>query len=182
MKLTKLIKLSVLGLGLAFAFSSCSEEKVEPKKRSSASAPELEALVLKEMPINAIDITDLRKTATPGTPVTFVGKVLGGKVVFMDHLAVMTVGDPNLLTTCDLKGGDCAECDTPWDVCCDEPDVIKANVVTVQVVDTAGKPVKSGLKGLNGLKELSEVVITGKVAKSSNKDNMIINATGIFVK
>ena len=61
-------------------------------------------------------------------------------------------------------------------------DVIKASIVTVQAVDEAGKPLKAGFRGLGGMKELSSLVITGEVAKGSTESNMLVNATGIFVK
>ena len=111
---------------------------------------------------------------------TFTGHVIGSDPVFMDGRAVMIMGDPKKLTSCNLRPGD--ECETPWDVCCDDHDVITASILTVQVVDDAGKPLKTGLKGLGGMKELSALTIIGKVADKSNESNMLINATGIFVQ
>ena len=52
----------------------------------------------------------------------------------------------------------------------------------MQVVDDAGKPLKTGLKGLGGMKELSALTVTGKIAEGSNMENMLVNATGIFVQ
>ena len=89
------------------------------------------------------------------------------------------MGDPSKMTTCNLRPGD--GCATPWDVCCDDHKVIKDNIVTVQILDQSGAPIKAGLKGLAGIKEMSALTITGVVDKSSNEKNMIVNATGIFV-
>jgi len=182
MKLNQLFKIAALGL--AVTFSSCSDDKQKTSADAEMNQQDKElasltAILLSEEPANAIDIADMRKTATPGDPVVFTGKAIGGRDIFMEKRAVMTLGDSNHITSCDLIEGD--NCATPWDVCCDDPDVIKASIVTVQIADKDGKPLKTTLKGLGGIKELSKVIVTGQVAKGSNKDNMIINATGIYV-
>ena len=165
-------------IALSFLFASCSEKK-ETTENNKESGP-LEELLLTSAPEKAIDIADLRKSALAGDTVTFTGNIIGSDPVFMDGRAIMIMGDPKKITSCNLIPGD--ECETPWDVCCDDPDVIKASIVTVQVVDDAGKPLKTGLKGLGGMKELSALTVTGEVAEGSNKDNMLVNATGIFVQ
>lgn len=182
MKINQLIKLGLLGV--AVAFSSCSDDKsgslvdAELNKHETEIAS-LTAILLSEEPANAMDIADMRKKAASGDPVVFRGKAMGGPEIFMDKRAVMILGDPNKITSCDLNHGE--NCATPWDVCCDDADVIKASIVTVQITDADGKPLKTTLKGLGGIKELTNVIITGQVAKGSNEDNMIINATGIYV-
>lgn len=173
MKQTKL-----LALGLAFILSACSEDKETSKEENANKAP-LAHLVLDSAPEKAVDIAEMRKSAQPGDTVTFTGEVIGSDPVFMEGRAVMIMGDPKKLTACNKIPDD--PCETPWDVCCDDPEVITASIVTVQVVDDSGKPVKSSLKGIGGVTELSSVTITGKVAKASNADNMLVNATGIYV-
>ena len=168
----------LLPLGLAFILAACSDEKETSKEENKSKGP-LEKVVLDTAPANPIQIAELRKSAKPGETVTFTGEVIGSYDVFMDGRAVMIMGDPHKITPCNRIPGD--ECETPWDVCCDDPDHITASIVTVQVVDESGKPIKSGLKGLGGVAELSAVTVTGEVAGSSNDKNMIINATGLFV-
>ena len=170
----------LLALGLTLALASCSEEKAAADNTYSSESGGLASLVLSTAPADAIDIADLRKSGKPGDTVTFTGHVIGSDPVFMDGRAVMIMGDPKKLTSCNLRPGD--ECETPWDVYCDDHDVITASILTVQVVDDAGKPLKTGLKGLGGMKELSALTIIGKVADKSNESNMLINATGIFVQ
>jgi len=174
----KLTKLFVLGLTLLLA--SCSEKNETSESSTKAESGGLTSLVLSSAPDEAIAIADLRKTGKPGDSVTFTGHVLGSDPVFMDGRAVMVMGDSTKLTACSLRPGD--DCITPWDVCCDDPDVIKASIVTVQVIDEAGKPLKEGLKGLGGMKELSAVTVTGEVAENSTDTNMLVNATGIYVQ
>ena len=94
-------------------------------------------------------------------------------------ISLLTLGDPARITSCDLIPGD--ECTTPWDVCCADPDVVTASVATIQVLDEQGKPLKSGLRGLGGLQELSSLIVVGEVAEGSNEKNFLVNATGIHV-
>lgn len=169
-------------LSLAVSLTSCSENKTETttSTEQEATPHPLTPYLLTEAPANPIDIADLRKTANPGDTVTFSGKAIGKYKIFMKDRAIMLLGDPKKITSCDLIPGD--ECQTPWDVCCDDRDVINATIVTVQILDDSGKPLTTSIKGLADIKELSEVIITGKVADGSNEKNMLVNATGIFVK
>lgn len=166
----------------SFSLTSCSEKKEETsptKTPENTSSLELEKIILKKAPANAVGIADVRKNASAGDEVVFNGKVMGANIVFIKGRAMMILGDPDKLTSCDLKPGD--NCERPWDVCCDAPKDIKENILTVQVLDTEGEIIKQGLKGLAGIKELSNVIITGVVDKTSNKDTMMVNVTGIFV-
>jgi hypothetical protein len=170
----------ILAFASIFTLASCSEENDTSDSSAANENSHLAALILKEEPAKAMDIADLRKTAKAGDQVTFSGDILGAEKVFIDSRAVMILGDPKKLTACNLRPGD--DCEFPWDVCCDDGDVIKASIVTVQAVDEAGKPIKEGFRGLKGMKELSSLVVTGEVAKGSNDVNMMVNVTGIFIK
>jgi len=177
MKLTTLL-LTVIS---TIAFVSCGEKKTADTDNSApASTGPLSELVLKAAPEGAKGIAEIRKSAKEGDQVTISGKVIGSKHPFVEGRAIMTLGDPTKITSCDLIENDA--CPTPWDVCCDDHDVIKASILTVQVLDKDGKLVKADLKGLSGLKELSQLVVTGVVADGSTADNMLINATGIYVQ
>ena len=173
MKSPNLIKLALTTLTILL--SACSEEKIT----TTESTVSLDPYILTQAPADPTDIADLRKSATTGDTVTFAGKALGADKIFMDNRATMILGDPKVLTSCDLAT--CKGCETPWDVCCDLPEEVTASILTVQIVDNTGKPLKAGIKGLSGIKELTEVIVTGQVAKGSNQNNMIINATGIYI-
>lgn len=163
---------------LALVLASCSEKEETSRKTGNIDSP-LSHLVLDNAPDKPSDIATIRSSAKPGETVTFQGRIMGSEPVFMNGRAVMIMGDPKKLTPCNEKHDD--ECPTPWDVCCDDPDVVTASIVTVQAVDESGKPLKAPLKGVSGLKELSSVTVTGVVAEASNKENMVVNATGFFV-
>jgi len=175
-------KTILLTFGLALTLASCSKKEdatSSTSQQGSQSETPISQLLLKEAPQKAVGIFELRKSAKPGDKVTFTGAVIGGKQVFIEGRAVMVVGDPTKITSCDRHPGD--NCKTPWDVCCDDPAVIKKSILTVQVVNESGSPLKTNLKGIGGLKELSHVTITGTVTKNSNESNMVINASGIYI-
>jgi hypothetical protein len=104
---------------------------------------------------------------------------MGVPVPFVESRAAFVLGDENTLTPCDLKAMD--KCKTPWDACCDPAPVRQAGTATIQILDANGKPVRSGLKGFNGLKELSRVTVSGVVADNSSPESFIVNATAVFI-
>lgn len=168
-------------LALALALVSCNEapEATTPET-STTENPTMEKVILAKAPENAQSITEVRKDPTPGKKITLSGKVMGRMEPFVEGRAILVLGDPDKITSCDLHPGD--GCTTPWDVCCDDDDVIKASVATIQVVDADGKLIKQGLKGFHDIKELSKLVVTGTIAEGSNADALIVNATGIYIK
>ena len=164
----------------ALSLISCGEKETTDTDSPPTSGDGLESIIVKSEPAGAKSITEVRTAIEVGKQVTLAGKVMGRKDPFIDGRALLMLGDPAKITSCDLMPGD--SCVTPWDVCCDDNDVIKASTATIQVVDADGKLIKQGLKGVNGIKELSQLVITGTIAEGSNADNLLINATAIFVK
>jgi hypothetical protein len=164
----------------ALALISCGEKKTTATDDSPTTGTSLESIIVKSAPAGAQSITEVRKSVEMGKEVTLTGKVMGRKDPFVEGRALLILGDPAIITSCDLRPADA--CPTPWDVCCDDNDAIKAATATIQVVDQDGKPIKQGLKGVSGIKELSKLVVKGTVAEGSNADNLLINATAIFVK
>lgn len=80
---------------------------------------------------------------------------------FVDGFAVIKLIDPKL-KSCRERSGD--NCPTPWDYCCDTPEDRRDNTITVEVHDE-GRPLRSSLKGVNGLDYLDMLVVKGKVAR-----------------
>ena len=163
-----------------FLFFSCNKKEnasgTESDNTNSASSVSLpKGLFVKSLD-GAISVVDARKLKG-GDKVTLKGKVIGASNVFVENRALMIIGDPSVLTSCDEKPED--GCETPWDVCCDDEKAIKTSTLSVQVLGADGKILKTGLKGKGGLKELSYVVIKGTVSKDSTMDSMTINAESI---
>lgn len=169
-------------IALCLAVTSCGggdDEASNNQTTASSALDTLQSLLLPEAPEGAITITEARKRPTPGTKVIVSGKVMGNDNPIIQSRALLTLGDPTRLDSCDLIPGD--ECPTPWDVCCADPDVVRASIATIQVIDENGKPVKAGLRGIGGLQELSKLIVIGEVADGSNANNFLVNATGIHV-
>ncbi|MDA0767141.1 MAG: hypothetical protein O3A92_10010 [Verrucomicrobia bacterium] len=164
----------------ALTFAAC-DKKVETSVEvvTPPSNKSLDALLLPDAPANAITVTEARKNPVPGTEVVITGDLIGKPEVFVHNRSMLTIGDPAVLTSCNRMPGD--SCASPWDVCCDDPDLIKKSIATVQVLDADGKLLPSGLKGLGGMKELSSIVIKGTVADGSGPDNLLITANGIHI-
>jgi hypothetical protein len=135
-------------------------------------------LILKEAPAGAKDVSVLKKDAKEGDEVVIRGQVGGDVKPFVKNRAIVRIVDMKL-PACNAKPGD--SCKTPWDFCCETPEAIKANSATIECCTADGKPLKVELKGMNGIDHLSVVVVKGKVS-SRVGDNLIIQASGIFVE
>lgn len=169
------------GFALAFslALSGCGEEKTEETEAAATENTSLEAVFLESAPDGAVSVLKARESVNPGDTITVSGRVAGAMKPFSDHYATFVLADETL-ETCERIPGD--NCKTPWDACCVEPKTISASRITVQVIGSDGRPVKSSMKGINGLEELDDLVVTGTVAEGSNAENLILNATGIYPK
>lgn len=178
MKITTKTNLSAVAISAVFALVSCGD-KTEVSTGETSATSSIESFIVSTAPTSAISITEARQSVEIGKEITLKGKVMGRMDPFVEGRALVTLGDSTKITSCDLRSGD--GCPTPWDVCCDDHDVITASIATIQVTDSDGKPLKEGLKGVKGIKELSNLVVTGTIAEGSNADNFLVNATSIFV-
>lgn len=105
---------------------------------------------------------------------------MGNAKPFVDGRSIFILGDTDTLKACsDIPGDGCA---TPWDNCCDSPELLKQGTATIQVVDEKGKVLKEGIENVNGLQKLSYVIVTGKVAPGSSAKLLLVNAEAIKVE
>lgn len=165
----------MLGLGLG----AC-------KERQQVSGVVDESLpsgfFLAALPAQARTVEEAKAGATsgevkPGDTIAVRGRIGGGKKPFVEGRAVLTlVGDG--LPACSDNPDD--KCTTPWDYCCESKSDIAKHSMTVQVLDLAGLPMKTRVRGQGGVKELSEVVVVGTVAQVEGAI-FVVNATGMFV-
>lgn len=160
----------------------CDNKSESPSKPSVAAPSPLlpTGFFLAKEPTGAKTVEEVKKAVKAGDTVTIQGLVGGSVEPFVDGRAVFTLMGSGL-HHCAEKGSPMPDCKTPWDYCCDPPKEIAAHSATVQVVDTAGAPLKVSLKGQNGVKELSNLVVVGKVAQADGS-LLVINATGAFVR
>lgn len=149
----------------------------KPQAPSDAIPP---TLVLASAPANAKDVKLAKATLKPGDEVVLHG-VIGGRVdPLAANRAIMTVIDPSLPTCDKMKSGN-DHCETPWDACCEEQETITAAAATVQVVNDKGQALKVGLNGHKGIAPGKDVTVAGKV-RSADEKNLVVDATGIYVK
>jgi hypothetical protein len=167
-------------LPLFLLLIGCGRETVSTPLAQSSS-PALTAVFASSISGDDLPtIPEIRKQASPGDEVSFRAKVMGTLHPFVEGRALMVVGDPDTMISCDLMSED-DQCETPWDLCCESKDSLRNGSATVQVVDADGKVLNENLRGNKGLKELSLVKITGIVAPLSTAEALLINATAIDV-
>lgn len=169
--------LAVTGLFLSACGEKATDETSTASENSDSSA--LDAYLVKEAHSEVKQISELFAKPDPGTEVVVGGEVMGSMNPFIDGRAMVVLGDPTKLTPCNRRPGD--TCQTPWDVCCDLSETIKSSIATIQLVDDEGKIIKSGLKGVEGIQELSYLTVSGTIAEGSNAENLLINAKEIYV-
>ncbi len=170
---------TIVALAAVLALASCDGKKEVATLTPAAPAPSPElSKILNTAPSGTpVAIGKVRGTAKPGETITLSGKIMGNISPFVAGRAAFILGDPEIITSCDTMPGD--KCETPWDACCDTPEKKKQGTATIQVVDAQGRALKEPLEGIGGLEKLAKVTVTGTVAKESNEDVLLVNATAI---
>lgn len=126
-------------------------------------------------PTGAMQILELRTTATDDDAVVVVGRI-GGTQPWVEGLSVFTLVDSSLPSCNEIAGDDCK---TPWDYCC-EPQ-LDTKQTLIKIVNQQGQPLEVGAQELLQLKELQTVVVQGKV-KLDTSGNMSILASGVYIR
>jgi hypothetical protein len=155
----------------------CDRKSEGPKTAAAPAVGLPESLFLGAAPADAKDVKDAKPTLKAGDKVVLAGRIGGSRAPFVAGRAVFTLVDPRLPTCADDPADTCT---TPWDYCCEAPEVLNANMATVQVVNAEGQPLKSGLEGVHGLKPLAKVTVVGTVTQADGK-NLLVKADGIYV-
>jgi hypothetical protein len=132
-------------------------------------------LLLASEPAGVKGVIAVRKEAKDGDEVAVAGSVGGAAKPFTEGRASFLVVDPSLKPEPEAEG----ECQ--WDFCHLEKKELDAAKLLVKFVDAKGGTLKAGAKEMFGLKELRQVVVTGKVSRD-DKGNVTVVGTGIFVR
>lgn len=127
----------------------------------------------------ALPIREIREKAGAGDRVVIEAAIIGSENPFIERRAAFVIGDPERIETCDELHAD--SCPTPWDACCEEPDTLRENTAIVQIVDSDGRVLPVGLRGVGGLREQARVRVEGRVANRSGEGALVINADAIQV-
>lgn len=168
--------LTIVSLNVTFMLSGCGDRPEQP----AASGVDIPNVFVEQKPEGPpVPIPEARTQFQPGDEVLLTGLIMGVPDPFVDGRAVFVLGDEATITPCDLKGDD--HCSKPWDACCDPAEIRMNGTATIQVIDETGRPVKAGLKGVNGLSELNRVTVAGTVAPNSSSLAFVVNADAIHV-
>ena len=147
---------------------------------SSAALPASdvpERFFLASAPQAARPVGEIVASARPGEEVVVTGRVGGAAKVFVDGYAAFTIVAPRV-QPCGV--GKMDECPTPWDYCCDSPEVMAANALSVELV-ADGQPLRANARGFHGLDHLKTVVVVGQVARDE-AGNVRVLASGLHVE
>ncbi len=146
-----------------------------PDAGNAAALPA--GLFLDTAPDGAQPITALKETAEEGDEVV-VHVIVGGKmqphVAGRASAAIIDAGLDNPCTSED------DHCQTPWDYCCTPQEDITANLATLQIVDSDGRPLAVDLA--EQLPPLAVLTIRGTVGPRPDPQVLTINATGIYIE
>lgn len=166
---------SVVSVVSAIGLQEPSKPSTPPTKAPPASLPS--DFFLAKQPEGAKTVEEVKASVKTGEKVLIRGRIGGSSAPFVEGRAVFTLMGSGLKACSDDPED---KCKSPWDYCCETPEAIAKHSATVQVVDAVGNPLRIGLKGANGLKELSEVIVQGTVKEAKDKV-LIINATSLYI-
>ena len=170
---------TILILLCAWAVSGCSQSNEEVASPQTNSA--LDSIqILDTQPTDALAVKAARTQLKPGDEALVFGQVGGVVKPFLEGYAGFVIGDTEILF-CDEMEDD-GHCTTPWDACCENPDFLQESRASVLFIDAQGNAIETGIQGFNGIEGLSTVFVKGTVSQSSTPDNLIIEATGVFMQ
>jgi hypothetical protein len=163
-------------LACAIIISGCGSDESE-KSQVISNPEQILSLFSNTQPETSISVLDARKSLKPGNAATIKGQIGGTREPFIDGFAGFVLADIDLMYCNEIEDD---HCKTPWDACCEDKDKIKQSRITVQFVDENNIPITGSIKGMNELKGLDTVIVTGVIGKQSTPDNMQLNATQIY--
>ena len=162
-----------LSLATGALLSACGGESAPAAPSSDVP----ERFYLASAPSAPQPVSAVVAAAKDGDEVVVTGRVGGAHKVFVDGFAAFTIIDA-AVAPCGTDKMD--DCKTPWDYCCDTPDVLAANGLSVELV-ADGQPLRASARGFHGLDHLKTVVVTGKVARDP-AGNVRVLASGLHVQ
>lgn len=145
-------------------------ERPAPKESAAAVG---QKYLLPQEPTSPKEVAAARKVVKDGDEVVIVGKVGGSEKPFTKGRASFQLADAGL----PIEEG----CDCPWDFCNVPVEERKASTVTIRFINDQGQTLPTPAQEMFSIKELSTVVVKGKVSRD-DKDNVTILATGLFVR
>lgn len=161
-------------LVLAFALVGCVDTP-EPQPQPTPTTGIPQDLLLETEPAGARGVAELLTSSAVGDEVVVAGWIGGSGSPLVAERAVMTVVDASVYNKC--RAEEC--CETPWDYCCALEEA-QAQMVSVRVVDAAGKIVPQGFEGFGGIDASRQVTVRGKISTLA-EGVLVVDATGVWV-
>ncbi len=165
---------SLLLLFVPVLAPSCGQDATEATDAVATPSQVPERFWLESPPPDTQDVGAARVALEDGAKVSVRGVVGGSRKPFVDGLAAFMLVDPALKSCV----GDGMNCPTPWDYCCEDPQVMAQNTVTVELRE-GDRILAANLEGLQGLEHLATVVVQG-VAETDPRGNVTVVASGVY--
>jgi hypothetical protein len=158
---------------LAILVLGCSRDP-EPQAKQHPADPAIASIFSKAIPEReaASGVAAARAAAENGDHVVVKGRVRD----FITGLAAFELVDAGL-PACGEKEGVPDSCRTPWDYCCEAPDVLAKNVILVELRKD-GAPLRNSLADGYGLVRLAPVTVAGTVERDAH-GNVTLLATAV---
>ncbi|MHC4975534.1 MAG: hypothetical protein ACYTF7_02875 [Planctomycetota bacterium] len=153
---------------------ACRESGSAAQAGTDESTP---AWILASSPDDVQSVVDAKDSAQEGDIIVLRGRIGGRKNPLSDGSPVFTLMDLSL-PYCGQVAED--SCSTPWDYCCEPPEIIAANSATIQIVDENNQPVSTSLLAA-GLGPLDEVVVVGRAGPRPNGIVLAIRSAGVYI-
>lgn len=166
--------LQLSALCSCLTLAGCSQDAPTPTAEPVVDGSRF---LLRDEPDGAADVIKAREDAKDGDEVVLEGRIGGGANPWIQGRAAFSIVDGSLKACSDIPGD---ECEKPWDYCC-ETHKLPTSMALIKVVDDDGSLVKADAKQLLDVKELSTVVVQGKVQRD-DAGNLTVLATGVYVK
>ncbi|MGI8906474.1 MAG: hypothetical protein ACR2IE_08295 [Candidatus Sumerlaeaceae bacterium] len=139
-----------------------------------AASPEVAKIVVSGQPTaKAVGVVEAKAQSKDAEKVVVQGRIKD----FVDGQAVFTIADLSM-KSCKDNGENCP---TPWDFCCETRESITKNTATIKINGADKKTIKENVKGVQGLTNLSPVIVEG-VAKKDKAGNLVVLADKIYLK
>ncbi len=164
----------------AMALFGCGDAQTQESNGTAQTAINAPTdLFTNSRPPDAPGLAEVKKSASKGDAIRFMGRV-GGKVEpFVSSSAVFVVADPSLIS-CELMGEE-DHCAVPWDYCCEDADDVRNGIGTVRIVDGNGRPLRGSAENMGGLSPSKFVLIEGVLQDRNDEGLFIVDATKIWV-
>ena len=134
-----------------------------------------DSYLLAGAPAGATPVLAMRANAKAGDDVVVQGRAKD----FVDGRAAFTMFDPSH-PACN-EGSRMPDCETPWDLCCDDPREVANLSTTVEFRDANGV-LKTGVQGFHGLDHLDDVFVAGKLEKDGAGNLTVVAKNFYFAK